>query len=235
VPNDTLALRATQGDREAQDAVFREHIAPLYRLASRLLPPYVRGKTDMDDVVQDVMANTARRLACIDCEQEGALRAYLRRAVRHRVVDEIRRIARQPPTDELVEECHAPAPGLSPLDAAIKAQNDRRVRVALGQLSARDRQAVVLRMAHSQSYEQIAERLGSPTANAARVAVRRAVERLVRVLRVPQGQVARAGGRNEPAHEHSPVRHRPKTASQVQRCRRRSTSWRSLPAGRQVP
>lgn len=175
-----LMLRARQGDREAQDTVFRAYAAPLSRFASRLLPPHVRGLTDTQDVVQDVLARTARRLERIDCEEGGALLAYLRRAVRHRVVDEIRRATRRPPMSELGDDW--PAPGLSPLDAAIRAQNDRRMHAALGRLTVRDRQAVVLRLRHRLSYEEIGERLGSPTPNAARVAVRRAVERLAGVL-----------------------------------------------------
>lgn len=175
-----LVRRARQGDREAQDSVFREYTGPLSRLASRLLPPSVRGMTDTQDVVQDVLASTARRLGRIDCDEDGALLAYLRRAVRHRVVDEIRRAMRRPPMYELVDD--RPAPDLSPLDAAIRAQNDRRTQAALSRLSARDRRALVLRLRHRLSYEEIGERLGSPTPNAARVTVRRAVERLVQVL-----------------------------------------------------
>jgi RNA polymerase sigma-70 factor, ECF subfamily len=175
-----LVERACRGDREAQDSVLQEYVAPLTRLASGLLPAYARGMTDTQDVVQDVLANTARRLGSIDCDEDGALLAYLRRAVRHRVIDEIRRATRQPRMQVLLDD--RPAVGLSPLDAAIRAQNDRRVRAALCRLSARDRLAVLLRMRHHLSYEEIASRLGSPTTNAARVAVRRAVERLADLL-----------------------------------------------------
>jgi RNA polymerase sigma factor (sigma-70 family) len=167
---------------------------PLSRLASRLLPASARSMTDTQDVVQDVLASTARRLGCIECEDDGALLAYLRRAVRHRVVDEIRRLMRRPPMYELVDD--RPAPGPSPLDAAIRAQNDRRTEAALCRLSTRDRQAVVLRLQHRLSYEEIGARLGSPTPNAARVTVRRAVERLAQVLASPDG---RPGRRRPPA------------------------------------
>lgn len=163
-------------DIDARESLLREYVAPLARLASGLLPAYARGMTDTQDVVQDVLANTARRLGDIDCDEDGALLAYLRRAVRHRVIDEIRRATRRPRMDVLLDDC--PAPGLSPLDAAIRAQNDRRVRMALCQLNARDRRAVLLRVRHGLSYDEIAPQLGCPTANAARIAVRRAVGRL---------------------------------------------------------
>ena len=180
IPRDVLH-RACQGDRDAQDSVFREYAPQLSRFASRLLPPYVRSMTDTQDVVQDVLANTARRLQCIDCDEEGALLAYLHRAVRHRVVDEIRRVARRPQLNELVGDHHASRDD-SPLEMAIQAEADQRLQTALAQLGPRDRRAVVLRMRHRLPYERIGALLGIPTANAARVAVRRAVERLARVL-----------------------------------------------------
>jgi RNA polymerase sigma-70 factor (ECF subfamily) len=160
--------------------VFREYAAPLSRLAQGLLPARVRSMTDAQDVVQDVLASTARQLPHLDCPDDRALFAYMRRAVRHRVVDEIRRAARRPLPTMLLEDC--PATGPSPLDAAIRSQNERRVRVALGHLRGRDRRAVVLRLWHARSYQEIAVRMGMPTANAARVAIRRALVRLNEVL-----------------------------------------------------
>ena len=180
IPRDVLR-RACQGDRDAQDSVFREYAPPLSRFASRLLPPHVRSMTDTHDVVQDVFASTARRLSCIDCDEEGALLAYLYRAVRHRVVDEVRRAGRRPPMGELDGDRHASREE-SPLEIAIQAEADQRLRTALAQLSARDRRAVILRLRHRLSYERIGALLDIPTANAARVAIRRAVERLARIL-----------------------------------------------------
>jgi RNA polymerase sigma-70 factor, ECF subfamily len=172
--------RACQGDKDAQDMVFREYVAPLSRFARGRLPAHARGMTDTQDVVQDVFTNTARNLSRIDVRVDGALLSYLRRAVRHRIVDEIRRAARRPAADAIPEEC--PAPDLSPLERAIRAQNERRVREALAELNPRDRLVVVLRLRHHLSYEEIGARIGTPTPNAARVAVRRAVIRLTEVL-----------------------------------------------------
>jgi RNA polymerase sigma-70 factor, ECF subfamily len=176
--------RACQGDKDAQDTVFREYEAPLSRFARARLPAYARGMTDTQDVVQDVFTNTARNLPRLDVREDGALLSYLRRAVQHRIVDEIRRATRRPVPEVLSEEC--PAPDLSPLERAIRAQNDRRVREALGELSPRDRMVVVLRLKHH-SYEEIGARIGAPTPNAARVAVRRAVVRLTEVLEAAAG------------------------------------------------
>jgi RNA polymerase sigma-70 factor (ECF subfamily) len=165
--------------------VFREYAAPLERFASGRLPRYARGMTDTQDVVQDVFVSTARQLPRIDVEQDGALLAYLRRAVRHRIIDEIRRVARRPEVAGLAEDC--PAPGLSPLERAIRAQNDRRIDEALCDLTPRDRLIVVLRLRRGRSYEEIGERIGAPTPNAARVATRRAVVRLAEILQAGAG------------------------------------------------
>ena len=175
-----VVRRACQGDKDAQDAVFREYAAPLERFASGRLPAYARGMTDTQDVVQDVFVNTARQLTRIDVRDDGALLAYLRRAVRHRIIDEIRRVTRRPVAAALPEDC--PAPDLSPLERAIRSQNDRRIDHALCELNTRDRLIVVLRLRRGLSYAEIGFRIGAPTGNAARVAVRRAVVRLAEIL-----------------------------------------------------
>ena len=69
---------ACRGDRDAQELVFREYVAPLARFASGLLPGYARGMMDTQDVVQEVLTNTARRLGSIDCDEDGALLQRLR-------------------------------------------------------------------------------------------------------------------------------------------------------------
>jgi RNA polymerase sigma factor (sigma-70 family) len=174
-----LVVRACRGDREAQEAVLGRCVVPLSRFANSLLPLYARGVTDTQDVVQDVLASAAARLEFISCDDEGALLSYLLRSVRHRVVDVIRRTTRRPQTIELLHDL--PAGDVSPLDVAMRAQDQQRLREAMGRLNARDRLAVTLRLEH-QSYAEIAERVGSPSANAARVMVRRAAARLARLL-----------------------------------------------------
>lgn len=175
-----MVHRACRGDRDAQESVFRQYVPPLSRMASVLLPGHLRGVTDSQDLVQDVLARTTRHLEHIDCVEDGALLAYLRRAVRHRIVDEIRRVSRRPTMSVLMEEW--PTSAQSPLDAAIQAQNNRRLRAAMCRLSSRDRLAILLRLQRDLTYEEIAGRLRFPTANAARVAVRRAAVRLGELL-----------------------------------------------------
>jgi RNA polymerase sigma-70 factor, ECF subfamily len=174
-----LVARACVGDRNAQESVLSHCVVPLSRFANALLPLHVRGSADAQDVVQDVLANATARLPHISCDGEADLLSYLLRSVRHRVVDVIRRTARRPQTTELLYD--VPAGDASPLELAMRAQDQARLREALGRLPALDRQAVLLRL-REHSYEAIAARIGSPNGNAARVRVRRAVDRLAKQI-----------------------------------------------------
>ena len=73
-------------------------------------------------------------------------------------------------------------PGVSPLEQSIGSQNLERFEKALQRLSAGDREAVIARLELHYSYEELAVVLDKPTADAARVAVTRAVKRLAREM-----------------------------------------------------
>ena len=63
------------------------------------------------------------------------------------------------------------------------AQNVGFYEAALGRLRSSDREAIVGRIEMQYSYEELATVLNKPTANAARVAVARALKRLVDEMR----------------------------------------------------
>jgi RNA polymerase sigma-70 factor (ECF subfamily) len=75
-----------------------------------------------------------------------------------------------------------PDPAPSPLEHAIGREGIERYEAALQRLKPADREAIVARLELQQSYEEVAVALGKPTANAARVAVTRALARLLREL-----------------------------------------------------
>lgn len=107
---------------------------------------------------------------------KGALFGYLRRALLNRIHDQFRHAARHGTPVELDEE--SPDVSASPLDTAIDEQDRRRYTAALQKLRPSDRAAVVGRVELGYSYEQLALILGKPSAESARVAVRRALLRL---------------------------------------------------------
>jgi RNA polymerase sigma-70 factor (ECF subfamily) len=70
----------------------------------------------------------------------------------------------------------------SPLDIAIGRQGVERYEAALKRLRPADREAIVGRLELQYDYQELAVILGKPNANAARVAVTRALARLMEQL-----------------------------------------------------
>jgi RNA polymerase sigma-70 factor (ECF subfamily) len=144
------------------------------------LPSAARGALDTQDLVQDTVVNSLRRLDQFDSRHEGALQAYLRQAVLNRIRDEARRFSRRPVPTELTESFQSE--GASPLDIAIGREGVARYEVALQRLRPSDREAIIGRLELQYDYQELALILGKPNANAARVAVTRALARLMEQL-----------------------------------------------------
>lgn len=169
-----------QGDREALDRLFARCLPPLRRWARGRLPAAARGALDTQDLVQDTLVNSLRRLDQFDSRHEGALQAYLRQAVLNRIRDEARRFTRRPPAAELTDSFQSEA--ASPLDIAIGREGVARYEAALQRLRPSDREAIIGRLELQHDYQELAVILGKPNANAARVAVTRALARLMEQL-----------------------------------------------------
>jgi RNA polymerase sigma-70 factor (ECF subfamily) len=145
----------------------------LARWARGRLPGWARERVDTDDLVQDVLIGTLRNLERFHDERPGAIESYLRRAVDNRVRDEVRRSRNRLATLETDQERVDDAP--SPLEAAIGRQTVERYERALGELPDDVRGLVVARVELEMSYADIAIAVGKPSADAARMAVGRAL------------------------------------------------------------
>jgi RNA polymerase sigma-70 factor, ECF subfamily len=171
-----LIERARAGDKEAIERLFARHLKPLQRWASGRLPKWARDLADTDDLVQDTLAQTFKRIDAFEPRRVGALQAYLRQAVLNRIRNELRRKGRQPHATDLdgidVESVE------SPLEQAIGREAVERYEGALQRLTAEEREAIIARVELGYSYEELAEALGKPTSEAARKAARRALVRL---------------------------------------------------------
>lgn len=181
-PESTAVLlsRVRTGDDAAMNRLLARCLPALKRWAHGRLPRYVRDMDDTADVVQEAVVSTLKQLDRFEPRREGALQAYLRTAVNRRIIDIIRRQRRRPDATEL-------PPGLadegtSPLDRAIGAENTERYEAALQRLSDDDREAIICRLELQYSYDELAVALDKPTANAARVAVMRALHKLAQEL-----------------------------------------------------
>ena len=171
-----LVDRAKRGDREAVDRLFGRYLPSLRRWASGRLPRWTRDLMDTDDLVQETMIRAVKRIDQFESRHEGALQAYLRQAIVNRICDEVRRSKRSPAATALDED--AADRGASPLEEAIGAEALERYEAALARLRPEEREAIVARVEMDGSYQEVAQALGKPSADAARMAVSRALLRL---------------------------------------------------------
>ena len=177
-PETTVELlnRVKAGDKSARERLVVRCLPPLRRWAHGRLPVFARDLMDTDDLVQETVLATLRRLEGFEARHEGALQAYLRQALANRIKDVLRSLHRRPMRAELPD--NAADAGASPLEQAIGQENIERYEAAMQRLRDVDREAIVARIELRYSYEEVAVALGKPTAAVARVAVARAVYRL---------------------------------------------------------
>jgi RNA polymerase sigma factor (sigma-70 family) len=176
-----LLDRARAGDQEALELLLLRHLKPLQRWASGRLPGWARDLADTDDLVQSTLLQTFKRLDRFEPQHVGALQAYLRQAVLNRIRDELRRKSRRPEQVNL-DDVHLVSMQ-SPLDVAIGREGVERYEKALEQLNPAQREAIIARVEMGYSYEELAEMLGSPTADAARKVTQRALLRLAEEIK----------------------------------------------------
>ena len=172
----SLVERAHQGDAGALERLMARHLTPLKRWARGRLPAWARDAEDTDDLVQDALLQTFKRLDAVEIRGPGALQAYLRQAVLNHIRNELRKKARRPDVGELdgLEVDRR----LSPLEEAIGREAIQRYEEALARLRPEEREAVIGRVEMGYSYEELADALGKPSAEAARKAAKRALVRL---------------------------------------------------------
>ena len=182
LPDDTASLlqRARLGDKEALEQLFARHVPLLKRWASGRLPRWARDITDTSDLVQETVLATFKRLDAFEPEGDGALQAYLRRAIVNRIRNQIQFVSIRPRAVAL--ELEVPGDATSPLDAAIGRETEAKYEAALARLNPDEREAIITRVEFGMSFAMVAEILEKPSADAARMAVVRALVRLAKEM-----------------------------------------------------
>lgn len=172
-----LIARIREGDARAFDLLYARFAPRLRDWARGRLPSRSRDLLDTEDIVQDVLVRSFKHVAGFEPREAGGFHAYLRQSIHNRVRDELRRVQREPGRDEIDSE-HEDA-GVSPLEYTIGREQAERYERGLERLRPDEREAVIARIELRASYEEIAETLGKPSKNAARMFVIRAIERLI--------------------------------------------------------
>ena len=198
--------RARHGDGAAARVLFERTLGPLRRWARGRLPFYARAGANTEDVVQDAVVRALGHLDTFEHRTVGGLQAYLRQSVRNRIRDEVRRVSRRGVGEELPDALHDH--GHSPLEQLILKERSERYLAALRTLKPNDRLAIIFRLEHRYSFEDIARKMGKSSPDAARMTVTRAVRRLADAIGLvdvtPSGASGAAGrGASGPARTNS--------------------------------
>jgi RNA polymerase sigma factor (sigma-70 family) len=180
--DDSLEMlrRASDGDDNALEELFSRLIPQLRRWSTGRLPRWARERYDTEDLVQETVLQAVRNLEAFEPRQQGGFLAYLRNAVLNRIRNEMRNTIRKRTADGSGEMDVNPAP--SPLDQAISLEAMARYESALQRLTATERDGIRMRIEEGRNYREIAKALGWASADAARMAVGRALRRVAEQL-----------------------------------------------------
>jgi len=187
-----LLQEARAGDRAAIDELLAQHRPYLRQLIELRLDPRLRPRVDASDVVQEAQLEAVRRLEAYLREPSMPFRLWLRQLAydrllmlrRHHVGAERRSVAREvalPDRSSLLLAGPLLAGGSTPSQRLDRQELAGRVRRAVAQLPAIDREVLLMRTFEELSYEEVAYLLGVNPA-AARKRHGRALLRLHKLL-----------------------------------------------------
>jgi RNA polymerase sigma-70 factor (ECF subfamily) len=171
-----LLAAARAGGAGARDRLVSRYLPLLLRWAHGRLPRAARDLAETQDLVQVTLLKALAHLDTFEPRHEGAFLAYLRQVLRNEIRMEIRRVSRRPIRQPLAEDLAERSP--SPLEETIGSEALEAYERALGALREDEREAVILRLEFGFTHEQVAEALGKPSADAARMLVARAMVRM---------------------------------------------------------
>jgi RNA polymerase sigma-70 factor, ECF subfamily len=184
-----LLGRVRGGDLGAREELFSRYLPLLRRWAHGRLPVTSRALSDTDDLVQVTLIRALSRLKDFEPRREGAFLAYLRRILLNALRDEIRRSVHRRGDEALTEEIEDTRPSL--LEETIGREAIASYEAALAALPEAQQEAIILRIEFGYTHAEIAQAVGSPSANAARMLVSRALVRLSEMMSEPGGRAMR--------------------------------------------
>lgn len=168
------------GDEGARNRLIQRYLPLLSRWAHGRLPQSARDLSETADLVQITLLRAFQHLPSFAVQGPGAFFGYLRHIMSNLLRDELRRVGRRPAQQSLDENIEQPA--ASPLASSITAETLKAYEQALATMPPEQRELVVMRVELGLPNEEIAQLTGSPSANAARMRVSRALADLARQM-----------------------------------------------------
>jgi RNA polymerase sigma-70 factor, ECF subfamily len=169
-----LIERAGHGDDDARRELLEQYRDNLKRMVAARLDRRLAPRVDPSDVVQETLADAARRMDEYLRDRPLPFFGWLRQLAGERVIDTHRRhvlaqrrsITRESRTPELSEESAVElgrklmASDTSPSNRLMRQERCDQVMAALAGLSPRDREVLVMRHLEQLSTAEVAEALG---------------------------------------------------------------------------
>lgn len=192
--SETLALlrKARAGDRDAFDALFVRHLAALKRFVSLRMDTRVRARMDASDIVQETHIEAFRRFNDYYDRKPMPFDVWLRknafdrlRNARRDHVDAQRRSVerelRMPDPSSLLIAGKLDGRFATPSECASREEYRQRVSLTVDELSAPDRDVLLMRTVEGRTHREIAYLLDIDPATA-RKRYARALRRLEKLL-----------------------------------------------------
>lgn len=168
--------RARSLDADAWDHLYRLAFPQVYRYVSAK----VNGKTEAEDIAEEVFAGALQNVASLRAADEAGFLGWLFQIARNKVADHLRRQYRRP-SEPLDPEAEISDPAPSPEDEALRSDEARSVREALTELSAEQREVIIMKFALGYDNARAAAVLGKST-GAINQLQHRALVALARIL-----------------------------------------------------
>lgn len=191
-----LVRRAASGDREAVDRLLARHRDRLRRMVAARMDKRLAARVDPSDIVQEALTVASRKLPDFLQQERFPFYPWLRQLAWERLIGAHRRHVGAKARSLNCEEREEPglpdhsavrladrllASGTSPSGSLIREELRARVQQVLSQLSARDREVLVLRYLEQLSTVEAAAVMGL-TLDGLKSRQRRALERFSNLL-----------------------------------------------------
>jgi RNA polymerase sigma-70 factor (ECF subfamily) len=176
MPNDEnmaeLVMRARNGDPEALAEIYRCYGPRLLTLIRARLSPKLRRRVESVDLLQSAFATALRDLDLFEMRQEKSLLHWLSVITTRKVAQLARALGRErrDPKKELDIDAadRAVVSRAGPSTQVEENEKQRLVEAALDRLQEPYREAIILRDYAGLEFEELAQKLARPSADAAR-------------------------------------------------------------------
>lgn len=188
-----LVRRAQSGDHEALQPLFQRYYERVRRIVRARLGAPLRSRLDSGDIVQEVFISALRGFDRFDMRDEAALIHWLSVLAENRIRDAADHFGAEKRGDGKVVPLSQPGAsgtihvdpvltGPGPAEHAARGEQLARLEAALDALPEDLREIILLRDYAGMDWKAIAEKVGRPSPDAARMAHGKALLRLAELM-----------------------------------------------------